>query len=199
MAATLVIVFSGFRDEELKAQIEANQIGRVVSALSNKVTHLIMKENSKPSKKVDEAKEAGVEIVLLDDFLAQHGLSLVEKPKVKKVKMPAPEEQVVESSDEVEVHTETKEEEEAPAETKEVEEVHIETKVKKVATKKAKKVVEPVNEVIEVPKKKIVSKKKVNKGSELVDNPDVTALINEIEATKQHLMELEEKLVKLMA
>ena len=81
-----VIVFSGFRDELLKKQIE-DASGKVAGSLVKGATHLLSKKDSKPSKKVDEAKEKGVEIVFLEDFLETHGFGLAEKkPRAKKEK-----------------------------------------------------------------------------------------------------------------
>jgi hypothetical protein len=167
MAASLIVVFSGFRDDSLKTQIESKLNGRVMSALSNQVTHLVVKENGKTSKKVDEAKEAGVTVVFLKDFIAEHGLTLTDKPKVKKTKKEN--EEVVESTepsaDEAEpkmVHSES----DVNKALLEViqEETHIQPK-KKPVVKKSKKTddMEPIElepkKTDDVPKKKTVVKK----------------------------------------
>jgi hypothetical protein len=152
MAASLVVVFSGFRDDSLKTQIESELNGRVVSALSKQVTHLIIKENGKTSKKVDEAKEAGVTVVFLKDFIVEHGLTLSEKPKVKKSKKDIEDVQVVESADEAEpklAHTES------DVNKALIEVIQEETHIQK----SSKKNDEIPKESIELPKKKPTVKK----------------------------------------
>lgn len=82
--ADMVIVFSGFRDDGLKAQIEEAG-GKVATSLVKAATHLLVKKDGKASKKVDEAKEKGMEIVFLDDFIEEHEFELSEKkPKEPK-------------------------------------------------------------------------------------------------------------------
>ena len=91
MAASLsemVIVFSGFRDDTLKAQIEAKG-GKVAMSLVKNATHILVKKGGKASKKLDEAKEKGLEALDLEDFIAEHEFHLGEKkPRAtgKKVK-----------------------------------------------------------------------------------------------------------------
>ena len=62
------IVFSGFRDELLKALIERKQ-GRVTTAISNLTDILIVKKVGQTSTKITQAKEKGIEIIHIDDFL----------------------------------------------------------------------------------------------------------------------------------
>ena len=76
----MVIVFSGFRDDALKAQIE-DAGGRVAVSLVKTATHLLLKKEGKPSKKVEEAKEKGLELVFLDDFLEEYEFTLGVKEK----------------------------------------------------------------------------------------------------------------------
>lgn len=93
MACTdMVIVFSGFRDDVLKEQIQAKG-GKVATSLVKSATHLLMKKEGKPSKKIDEAKEKGLELVFLDDFLEEYEFSLGVKEK-KETKKKAPKEAV---------------------------------------------------------------------------------------------------------
>lgn len=85
----MVIVFSGFRDDVLKAQIEAAG-GKVAVSLVKAATHLLTKRDAKASKKAEEAKEKGLEIVFLDDFIEEHEFNLGEhkprgRPAAKKV------------------------------------------------------------------------------------------------------------------
>ena len=72
-----VIVFSGFRDNSLKAQIEAAG-GKVAGSLVKAATHLIVKreDKDKASKKIDEAKEKGLNINFLDSFAKEFGFTM---------------------------------------------------------------------------------------------------------------------------
>lgn len=84
--ANMTFVFSGFRDDTLKTQIES-QGGKVSATLTKSVTHLIAKKEAKPSKKLEEAKEKDVEIVFLEDFLEEHDFKEGEKkPRGRKPK-----------------------------------------------------------------------------------------------------------------
>lgn len=81
--ANKVIVFSGFRDDSLKAQIEAAG-GKVASSLVKAATDLVVKRDGKASKKVDEARDKGLNINYLDDFVKEFGFKLDEAPKEPK-------------------------------------------------------------------------------------------------------------------
>jgi hypothetical protein len=82
--ANKVIVFSGFRDDSLKAQIEAAG-GKVATSIIKASTHLIINPDGKASKKIDEAKEKGLTINFLDDFITEFGFTLAPKaPKAPK-------------------------------------------------------------------------------------------------------------------
>lgn len=84
--ANMNIVFSGFRDDTLKTQIESEG-GKVSASFSKSVTHLLVKKEAKPSKKLDEAKEKDIEIVFLEDFLEEHDFKAGEKkPRGRKPK-----------------------------------------------------------------------------------------------------------------
>ena len=74
-----VYVFAGFRDNSLKAKIEAKG-GKVASRLVKSATHMIVKSLVKPLKKVAEAKERGLEIVMLDDFMVD--VAAMEKMEI---------------------------------------------------------------------------------------------------------------------
>ena len=63
-----IIVFSGFRDDDLKNDIEQGG-GEVVNSVSKKCTMLIVKDLSGGTSKVEKAKKFGVKIIKLDDFL----------------------------------------------------------------------------------------------------------------------------------
>ena len=79
----MVIVFSGFRDESLKAQIEVQE-GKVHNALVKDATHVLVKKDAKPSKKLEEAKEKGIECLDLAAFLIEHEFALLSKEKKAK-------------------------------------------------------------------------------------------------------------------
>jgi HSP90 family molecular chaperone len=78
----MIIVFSGFRDEKLKEQIEEKD-GKVYNALVKDATHVLVKKGAKPSKKLEEAKEKGLEILDLQEFLDEYEFSLAKKDKKK--------------------------------------------------------------------------------------------------------------------
>ena len=100
----MVIVFTGFRDESLKAQIEAEG-GKVSTTLVKDTTHLLVKKGAKPSKKLDEAKTHGIDALDLAEFIAEHNFHLSEKkPRAKKSKSddePSHEEPSHDEADEV--------------------------------------------------------------------------------------------------
>ena len=105
--ANKVIVFSGFRDDSLKAQIEAAG-GKVASSLVKAATHLIVKRDGKASKKIDEANEKGMNINFLDAFIKEFGFTLAaEEPKAAKpkAKPKAAPEAAPEAEPEASVHT----------------------------------------------------------------------------------------------
>ena len=85
--ADMHIVFSGFRDDCLKKQIEEAG-GHVTTALAKSTTHLLLKKrDGKVTKKVSEAEDKGIELIYLDDFLDKHEFSLAEKkPRASKKK-----------------------------------------------------------------------------------------------------------------
>jgi BRCT domain type II-containing protein len=83
--ADMIIAFSGFRDENLKAQIEEAE-GKVTASIAKNTTHLLVKKDGKPSKKVDDAKEKGIEIIDLDDFIEEHKFHVTEKKTTKAAK-----------------------------------------------------------------------------------------------------------------
>lgn len=70
-----VIVFSGFRNDALKAAIAAKG-GRVVSALSGLTTILVVKPNSRTNSKVEKAALRDMQIIELDAFCEQYGFDL---------------------------------------------------------------------------------------------------------------------------
>ena len=77
------IMFSGFRDDALKAQIEAAE-GHVHSNMVKSITHMLVKPGAKASKKQEAAKEKGIEIIDLNDFLEEHDFVLSDKKTKKK-------------------------------------------------------------------------------------------------------------------
>jgi hypothetical protein len=78
----MVIVFSGFRDEKLKEQIE-EQEGKVYNTLVKDATHVLVKKGAKPSKKLEQAKEKELEILDLLEFLEEYEFTLTKKDKKK--------------------------------------------------------------------------------------------------------------------
>jgi hypothetical protein len=89
----MVIVFSGFRDDTLKSQIE-NAGGKVAGSLVKTATHLLVKKDGKHSKKNDEAKEKGITILDLAEFVSVHNFHLAEKkPREKKEKIESSEDE----------------------------------------------------------------------------------------------------------
>lgn len=74
----MVIVFSGFRDDGLKSQIEAAG-GKVATAIGKSTTHVLMKKEGKASKKMAAAHEKGLTELVLDAFVAEHKFALSDK------------------------------------------------------------------------------------------------------------------------
>lgn len=61
------VVFTGFRDENLKNYLEDNG-GKVLSSMSSNCTHLIQKDKNSTSSKTEKAKSLGIEILSLEEF-----------------------------------------------------------------------------------------------------------------------------------
>lgn len=61
------ICVSGFRDSQLESMIQ-NEGGQVVSGVSKKTTHLIVKDKTATSSKIVKAQTLGVVIMSLDEF-----------------------------------------------------------------------------------------------------------------------------------
>ena len=81
--ANQVFVFAGFKDETLKAQIEAAG-GKVTTTITKSVTKMLAKYLAKKNgngelKKMEEAKKHDVDVMLLDEFVAEHGFELGDK------------------------------------------------------------------------------------------------------------------------
>ena len=66
--AGCAVCFSGVRDKDLEEEIK-REGGTVVSGVSAKTTHLIVKDIDTFSNKVGKAKLLGVKIVTLKDFI----------------------------------------------------------------------------------------------------------------------------------
>lgn len=64
----MVVVFTGIRDKQLEEEIERRG-GKVVSAVSKKVTHVVAQDPSKSSGKIEAAKELGVQVLSFENFL----------------------------------------------------------------------------------------------------------------------------------
>lgn len=61
------IVFSGFRDKELEADIEAHG-GKIMAAISKSTDYLVVKDKAENSTKVNKAIEFGVAILSRDEI-----------------------------------------------------------------------------------------------------------------------------------
>ena len=77
----MVVVFSGFRDDQLIAQIEAEG-GHVAGSLVKNATHILVKADGKPSAKIAEAEAKGLIRLDLNEFIEEHGFTL--KPKAER-------------------------------------------------------------------------------------------------------------------
>lgn len=92
----MTFVFSGFRDDTLKSQIESAG-GKVSASLTKSVTHLLAKKEAKPSKKLEEAEQKGIVIMFLEDFMEEHDFKAGDKkPRGRKPKAAAEPEPEVE-------------------------------------------------------------------------------------------------------
>lgn len=69
----IVVVMSGFRDKELSENIEMNG-GRVVSGVSNKITHLIVVDVNSNTSKIKKARALEKEIINVNDFKRLYNL-----------------------------------------------------------------------------------------------------------------------------
>ena len=67
----MAVCFSGFRDPDLEGVIIRNG-GNVVSGVSKKTTHLVVKDVNGTSSKITKAQSLGVHIVSLEDFKEQY-------------------------------------------------------------------------------------------------------------------------------
>lgn len=85
-APQMIVVFSGFRNDDLKNQIETCLNGKVTTVLSKNTTHLIIKADAKPSQKLEKAYALGLEVNILEAFVEKHKLTL--PPKEKKPRAP---------------------------------------------------------------------------------------------------------------
>ena len=63
----IIVVFTGVRDKELEAEIEARG-GKVATSVSKKTTVVVAKDPSETSSKIITAKEMGVPVVTLEVF-----------------------------------------------------------------------------------------------------------------------------------
>jgi NAD-dependent DNA ligase len=70
-----VFVFTGFRNAELEVYIKKCG-GTVGSSITKKTTTLIRKDTEESSGKIDKAKELGVKIVTLSDFMKKNKINL---------------------------------------------------------------------------------------------------------------------------
>ena len=68
--AGMAVCFSGVRNTELEQRIIETG-GTIVSGVSKKTTHLIVKDVNATSSKITKAQELGIVIVNIDNFIAQ--------------------------------------------------------------------------------------------------------------------------------
>jgi DNA ligase (NAD+) len=68
----LRVVFSGFRSKELEEKIKEKG-GEVVTGISKKITHLVVRDKTEKTTKIDKAKEYGISII--DEFELENILS----------------------------------------------------------------------------------------------------------------------------
>ena len=66
-ALDITVVFTGVRNKELEAEIEARG-GKVATSVSKKTTVVVAKDPSDTSSKITSAKELGIPVVTLEDF-----------------------------------------------------------------------------------------------------------------------------------
>ena len=66
-ALDITVVFTGVRNKELEAEIEARG-GKVATSVSKKTTVVVAKDPSETSSKITSAKELGIPVVTLEDF-----------------------------------------------------------------------------------------------------------------------------------
>ena len=63
----LSICVSGFRDSNLE-EVITNEGGKIVSGVSKKTTHLVVKDKSANSSKISKAKLLGIPILSIEEF-----------------------------------------------------------------------------------------------------------------------------------
>jgi len=68
----LRVVFSGFRSKELEEKIKEKG-GEIVTGISKKITHLVVRDKTEKTTKIDKAKEYGISII--DEFELENILS----------------------------------------------------------------------------------------------------------------------------
>ena len=68
----LRVVFSGFRSKELEEKIKEKG-GEIVTGISRKITHLVVRDKTEKTTKIDKAKEYGVPII--DEYELENILS----------------------------------------------------------------------------------------------------------------------------
>jgi NAD-dependent DNA ligase len=68
-------VFTGFRNKELEAYITARG-GEISGSVSKKTTLVVCKDLDEDSSKIKKAKELGVPLAQVDDFIKSHKITL---------------------------------------------------------------------------------------------------------------------------
>ena len=66
-----VVVFTGFRDAKVKSKVEEIG-GEVGETITKKTTILLTKDMSSTSSKIEKAKQSGIQVMHIDDFLNKY-------------------------------------------------------------------------------------------------------------------------------
>ena len=67
VCAHMSVCMSGFRDNDLEEFIQQNG-GNIVSGVSKKTTHLVVKDKSATSSKISKAQSLGIPILSIEEF-----------------------------------------------------------------------------------------------------------------------------------
>lgn len=76
------VLFTGFRDSNLNEQIQ-NDGGIVMPSWNKSVTLLVVADRNSNSNKVKKARAAGIDIMVIGDFLETFGYELEDRNNKK--------------------------------------------------------------------------------------------------------------------
>ena len=71
----MIAVFTGVRNPALE-KIITDGNGKVASSISSKTTVVIAKNTGESSSKLDKARDLGIQIINIDDFIKLHSITL---------------------------------------------------------------------------------------------------------------------------